>query len=361
VCLTAAVALACLLGAIDLPSAPSKSGDEPKFVFEEDCSTFAFSPDNHIAFGVRRAYNYKKYVVQGDDLWIASIDGKRKKVIDGEKLVKVPQFHSYSINELAWSPDSRRLTMLKTTEQITDKQATLGAGQIIELLDSDGHEIQVQGAKENPLVGAYQGAWLADGFTVAYLTEAIKPKLLFEIHMIQPAGGKGWRLFANHQYAGVAWDAAHNAAIAVERDKGLDEPGELVWLDLANATRKELAPVEQFQGQLTLSPSGKRVAYFADGDDMEVRDLASPTKATRVRAGFGRYEWAPDERHILLKRGPETRSGTIRWLSLADGEFNFALHDLIFHDFHISPDGRWIGVSQPGKRIVQIYALNGLM
>jgi hypothetical protein len=359
--LTAAVALACLLGAINLASAPSKSGDDPKFTFEEDCSTFAFSPDNHIAFGVRRAYNYKKYVVQGDDLWISTIDGKRKKVIDGEKLVKVPKFNSYSINELAWSPDSQRLTMLKTTEQITDKQATLGSGQIIVLLDAEGHEIPVQGVKENPLVGAYQGTWLADGVTVAYLTEAIKPKVLFEIHSIQPAGGKAARLFPDHQFAGVAWDAAHNAAIAVERDKGLDEPGKLVWLDLENGTRKELATIEQFQGQLTLSPSRKRIAYFADGDDMEVRNLSTPAKATRVRAGFGRYEWAPDDQHILLKRGPENRSGTIRWLDVATGDFNFALHDLVFHEFHISPDGHWIGVSQPGKRIVQIYALTGLM
>ena len=54
-CLTAAVALVGLLSALNLASAPSKSADEPKLVFEEDCSTFAFSPDNHIAFGVRRA------------------------------------------------------------------------------------------------------------------------------------------------------------------------------------------------------------------------------------------------------------------------------------------------------------------
>src|SRR5579862_10072359 len=51
----------------------------PKFDIDLDCTTFAFSPDNHLAFGVRRIFNYKKYTLEGDDLWVASPDGKDRK------------------------------------------------------------------------------------------------------------------------------------------------------------------------------------------------------------------------------------------------------------------------------------------
>ncbi|MFZ0739350.1 MAG: hypothetical protein WA755_17945 [Candidatus Acidiferrales bacterium] len=359
--LASAFGCAAALAVARLPAAPSPSYEPPKVTIDEDCGSYAISSDNHIVFSVRHVFNWKKYTVEGDDLWVSTIEGKRKRLIEGSKLVKTPDFHSYSINDLAWSPDSTKFTILKSTEQLSDKQGNIGAGQIIELMDIEGREIKVEGAKENPLVAAYQATWLADGVTVAFLKELIKPRQLAEIHIVQPAGGKTARLFGDHQYLGVAWDAAHNAAIAVERGKGYNDSAELVSLDLLKETRTELAKLDKFQGQLTLSPSGKNVAYFADGDNIEVRDLASPAKAIRVSASFGRFEWAPDERHILLKRGPDTRTGTIQWVDIFTGEFSPALHDLSFHDFHISPDGRWITVEQPGKRVIMIYALSGLL
>ena len=63
-----------------------------------------------------------------------------------------------------------------------------------------------------------------------------------------------------------------------------------------------------------------------------------------VRVGLGRYEWAPDERHILLKRGPEARSGNLMWVSIPEGNFTPAMNDLVYRDFHFSPDGRYIGL-----------------
>jgi hypothetical protein len=63
-----------------------------------------------------------------------------------------------------------------------------------------------------------------------------------------------------------------------------------------------------------------------------------------VRVGLGRYEWAADERHILLKRGPEARSGNLMWVSIPEGNFTPAMNDLVYRDFHISPDGRYIGL-----------------
>ena len=89
--------------------------DKPAFVMEEYCSTFAFAPDSRIAIGVYRVYNHKKYTLEGDDLWIASPDGKRTRIIEGAKLVKVDKPQSFKINEISWSPDSTKLAIYKTT------------------------------------------------------------------------------------------------------------------------------------------------------------------------------------------------------------------------------------------------------
>ena len=37
--------------------------------------------------------------------------------------------------------------------------------------------------------------------------------------------------------------------------------------------------------------------------------------------------------------------------------FSPILHDLVYHDFRISPDGTLLGVTDPGKSILKIYPL----
>ena len=337
-----AAGLFCL-AAFPFP-ASSAADDKPSFVMEEYCSTFAFAPDNRIAIGVYHVFNHKKYTLEGDDLWISSPDGKRKRIIEGAKLVKTDKPQSFKINEISWSPDSQKLAIYKTTYQLAGDKDTLTSGDLTELLDQEGREIPIQGAKENPLVGGYQATWLADGATVAFLTAVVKPRELSEVHTVTVATGESKKLFDPHQFVSVVWDAPHNAAIAIERERGMSGPAKLVSLDLLHGTLKELADLPDAQGQLTISPSGKRVAFFYDGDLLEVRDLAAPTKFFHVRVGMGRYEWAPDERHILLKRGPEARSGNLTWVSIPEGNFTPAMNDLVYRDFHFSPDGRYVGV-----------------
>lgn len=342
---TAMIAAAALLLLATFPFPASSAADQkPAFTMEEYCSTFAFAPDNRIAIGVYRIFNHKKYTLEGDDLWISSPDGRRKRIIEGEKIVKTAKPQSFKINEISWSPDGQKLAIFKTTYALAGDKDTLTSGDLTELLDTEGREIAIPGEKENPLIGGYQATWLADGATVAFLTEAVKPRELAEVHTVKVATGESKKLFDPHQFISVEWDAGHNSAIAIERDKGSSGPAKLVSLDLLHETRKEIADLESAQGQLTISPSGKRVAFFYDGDVLEVRDLAAPAKMIHVRVGLGRYEWAPDERHILLKRGPEARSGNLMWVSIPEGNFSPAMNDLVYRDFHYSPDSRYIGL-----------------
>ena len=128
-------------------------------------------------------------------------------------------------------------------------------------------------------------------------------------------------------------------------------------LDLVHEGVHEITRLPNFQGQLTVSASGKKVGYFIDGDTIEVRDLVSPAKFVRVRTGPGKFEFGHDDRRILLKRGPVDKSGSLVWVGLTDNSFVPILHGLEFHDFEITPDGNTVIVMDPGKGILKIYPL----
>jgi hypothetical protein len=70
-----------------------------------------------------------------------------------------------------------------------------------------------------------------------------------------------------------------------------------------------------------------------------------------------------------VKRGPALRSGGLVWIALpplaavaagtAPATVEIAprsiLHDLEFRQFELSPDGRFLGVVEPGKRNLLVY------
>ncbi len=134
-------------------------------------------------------------------------------------------------------------------------------------------------------------------------------------------------------------------------------PIQLVALDLLKQTRRDLATLFGFEGGLSLSPSGAKVGYYVDGDTIEIRDVAAPQKTVDIRVGAGRFEWSGDERRLLLKKGPANRSGDLVWVSIPGGNLDTVLHSLTFRDFAVSPDGRFLGVEQPGTRNLIVYAI----
>ena len=148
-------------------------------------------------------------------------------------------------------------------------------------------------------------------------------------------------------------------------------PSRLQRLDLFSDDDKELATLDGYEGGLSVSPSGKKVAYFIDKEILEVRDLAAPNLLARLRVGLGVFRWSPDESRILLKRAIEKKSGDLVWIDLpplsAHGPGQDIpitqpvpvpiLHSLTFRDFAISPDGRFLAVIIPGKRSLLVFPL----
>ena len=351
---------------------PAAAQSTPTLDIDDDIRAFAFAPDGRLAYAVRHLMKVRRLELQRDDVWLLAADGKRRRIVNGEKLIKGNAAFSYSIQSLTFSPDGARLTADLRTVVLTDERGDTQEGQLTLLLDDSGKEIKISGA-DSVISGATHAAWLADGVTVVYLTEDAKPGLLFSIGSVRPVAGRSGSIFDGRFFTSVAWDAKRNSAVAIERDRSLAGPPRLVVLDLLKEARREIATLENYIGGLTVSPTGAKAAYFTDPDTLVIRELAAPGRIARLRLALGTYEWTPDERRILIKRGSEKRSGDLVWVTLPslttiapgtsgpppqEAPLEPALHGLTFRDFALSPDGRRLAVLQPGNRHLLIYSLN---
>jgi dipeptidyl aminopeptidase/acylaminoacyl peptidase len=332
---------------------------------DEDVQAFAIAPDNRIVYSVQHMRKVKKARLERDDLWISSPEGRQKKIVDGEKLFADPLL-SYQVQSFAWSPDGRRIAVMMQTvemeqpkgtrDQQMDEQQTVRGAVAIYLMDAEGHQIPIQGVKDGLLSEGYNAAWLADGVTLVYVTRTGGD--FYELNSLRPGEGKSKPLFQGHTFAALAWDTKNNQAFAIEESMKVLSPPMLVRLDLVKETRTAIMPIDQYAGDFALSPSAQKVAYFRDGDTLEVRDITNPgDKPAQVRVAIGQFQWGHDEKRVLLKRGDPLKSDRLTWVGLYDGQFEPLLHDLEFHDYAISPDGQFVAVTEPGKRSLLVYSL----
>jgi dipeptidyl aminopeptidase/acylaminoacyl peptidase len=351
--LPSSVLMALLIGAVLFPNS-TVAQEKPKFVIEEDCSHFSVAPDNKIVFVVQRQKRMKKIVIQRDDIWVASPSGGKRRIVEGEKFMPAPPPLSFQVDSISWSPDSRLLVADITFQKpATDDESSPTTAKGIALFDENGGEIKVAGSKTRFIEDAGNATWLADGQTIVYVTGGGP----FQIIRMKPSQGKAVTLFEGHTFDGITWDAKHNQAYAIGRNLSISGRDVLVQLDLLNEGVRELTRVPEFQGKLTIAPSGNRVGYFVDADTIEVRELARPNQPLKTRAGFGRFQFGLDEKRVLLKRGPDEKSGTLVWVGLTDGSFRPILHDQLVSAFQIAPDGQSIIIAEPGKHILKSYSL----
>lgn len=346
------IATLALFGALS-PS-PLAAQEKPKLIVEDDCAHFSVAPDNKIACVVQHQKRIKKTVIQRDDIWIFSPNGGKKRIVEGDKFMPTPPPLSYQVDLISWSPDSRRLALDLTFQKpAPDDESSPPTVHGIALLDEDGGEIRVAGSKDRFIEEAGNARWLADGATIVYLTGGGP----YQIVRMKPSDGKAVTLFDGHTFDGITWDAKHNQAFAIGQNLSISGKNVLVQLDLLHEGVRELTRIPEFQGKFTIAPSGNRIGYFVDAETIEVREIASPNKPIRTRAGFGRFEFGRDENRVLLKRGPDEKSGDLVWVGLTDGTFRPILHDLLVNAFQIAPDGESIVISEPGKHILKVYPL----
>jgi dipeptidyl aminopeptidase/acylaminoacyl peptidase len=364
----------------------SKAQDNPVLKIDDDITRFAYSTGGRIAYAARHVFSAKKIDLQRDDIWICEPDGKKRRILLGEKFVRGTGPFSYTVRGLRWSPDGHKLAAeLATSEMINDDGDTRESVSTL-LLDDTGREIVITGT-DSLIAGATNAAWLADGTTVVYLKEqapAPAPAVqaaktpstptatkLFSVNRVRPLMGGENGLFQGHLVVDAAWGAKQDTGVAIERDAGMTQPPRLVALDLARESSQLLVALEGYASGLSYSPSGKRVAYWIDNGQLEVRDVNAPNKVARLRVPLGTLAWSGDETRVLVKRGATNRSGGLVWLALpplttvpagavpptVEVVPQSVLHDLGFRLFDISPDGKSLAVVEPGRRNLLVYPL----
>jgi hypothetical protein len=267
----------------------ARAQEKPLMEIDRDCESFAISSTNRIVCSVPRLKRIKKVIIQHADVWVAT-EGKDKLIVEGEKFMPVPPPQGYMVNSLAWSPDGSRIAMSITTQKPSSDEESPSGGKAIALLDAEGHEIKVEGSKTRFIEEASNGTWLADNVSVAYLNGSGP----YKIGRVSVVTGKASALFEGHTFDAVVWDAGRNQAYALSRDLSVSGKLALLQLDLVHEGIREVSRVEAYQGGLNLSASGKKIAFFIDGDAVEVHDVDNTSKPIRLRVGMGVFAWSRD-------------------------------------------------------------------
>jgi len=317
---------------------------------------------------VRRHFHTKQYDLERDDIWLQENGGKRRRLLQGEKFLRGNSPFTYTIDGFRWSPNGRLILAQLYTTAVDERGAAQDSIMTLALEDN-GKEIRL-GANDSLLKDAAEASWLVDNVTIVYLTEVVKPRVLFSFKYVNIAAGPNGHVFEGRTFLDSYPIPRSNMAIAVERDHNLTGPPRLQRLELLAQDDRELATLDGYEGGLTVSPSAKKVAYFIDKEVLEIRDLVEPAKLARLRVGLGTLAWSPEETRILMKRAPEKKSGDLVWIDVPalkapakDQDSPVTqpalvpiLHGLTFRDCAITPDGK-LAVIAPGKRNLLLFPL----
>ena len=391
---------------LSLPqSAHAQDLEKPAVNIDEDVTAFAFAPDGRVVYSVRRMYRNKKYDMQRDDIFLRDTGGRTKRIFQGEKFTVMKPFapqqsdssdeelddkgkkhkktkeekdrpttppFTYLVEGFSFSPNGKFVLVQLLTSTILDESSHAQDERMTLVLDDSGREIKLSG--DNAVIHNSRDAmWLNDGASMVYLTEAVQPNLLYSFKYANVKTGPAGNAFEGRTFIAAVKIPHSNSAIAIERDRNMSGPPRLQRLELLSQDDKELATLDGYETGLSVSPSGKNVAYFIDKEVLEVRDAENPDRIARVRIGLGAIDWSADEQHLLIKRSPERKSGDLVWIALPplagvkgmnsdlipviQPEPVPILHGLTFRDFAISPDGRTLGVIPPGKRNLLLFPL----
>jgi dipeptidyl aminopeptidase/acylaminoacyl peptidase len=362
---------ACVI-AITLIAVPirAQQSPAPRITVDDDCTALAYASDGRLAYATRHVFNLQKFQVQRDDIWILEKDGRHRKIFNGEKMARGAEAFSYTITRLRWSPDATRVAAELVTTQVNTKGEEVTENLLL-FVNQDGKDVKIADG-DNAVPGAIDGTWLAGNGKLAYLTETVKPNLMFSITVIESPGGHVFPLFDRHSFAALSWNAKLGTAVAIEKNLSDASATHLVELNLMSEDYRRLATLDSYIGGLSFSPAGTKVAFFRDIDTLEVRDMANPALVARVHVDYGAINWAPDEKSILVKRGLDRQEGDLVWVPLptfaADSESGAAARETLsaptpilngqkFRDFALAPDGHSVAVILLGKHNLQIFDL----
>ncbi|HKN74131.1 MAG TPA: hypothetical protein VJW94_03055 [Candidatus Acidoferrum sp.] len=355
---------------IFVPQARAQDLDKPLQNIDDEVTAFSFASDGRIVYSARRNIKTKKYDLQHDDIWLQETNGKRRRLLQGDKFNRSDALFSYAVDAFHWSPNGHMILAQLFTTSVVDEGGRTADSSMTLALEDSGKEIRL-GKGESLIKDCFNATWLQDNSTIVYLNEEIKPHMLFSFRYTNVLTGPAGPAFEGRTFIDSDRIPRTNAAIAVEQDRTQSGPPRLQRLELLAQDDKEIATLDAYAGGLSVSPSGRRVAYFIDREVLEIRDLAAPDHYVRLRVGLGVFHWSPDENRIMLKRAVERKSGDLVWITIPELPAQKPgkdvpilqptpqplLHGLSIREFNISPDGRFLAVILPGKRNLEVFPL----
>src|SRR5260370_8768377 len=109
-----------------LPAARAQNIDKPLQSIDEDITAFAYAPDGRIVYSVYRRVKTKVYdALEHDDIWLQDANGKRRRLLEGQKYTRGNQPFTYLIYSFRWSPNVHFiLAQLLTTTLLDDSGKT---------------------------------------------------------------------------------------------------------------------------------------------------------------------------------------------------------------------------------------------
>jgi dipeptidyl aminopeptidase/acylaminoacyl peptidase len=351
-------------------AARAQNMDKAVINVDEEVTAFAYSPDGRIVFSVRRMFKAtKKYELQRDDIWLLETNGKRKRLLEGQKFTHGDKPFTYQVESFTWSPNGHIVAIQLYTSTVDPDDSREDARALL-LLDDSGRELHPAGS--DPLVmNAESPMWLRDNGTLVYLVEEVAPRQLFSMKYLYMSSGPATKAFEGRTFVDAERIPGSNSAVAVERDRAMDGPPRMQKLELLAQDDKELATLDSFVGAglLSISPTGTMAAYFLDNEVLEIRNLEDPNKVARLRVGLGVLKWSADETKIYLKRTIEKKSADLVTFDvpmlathprgqqppLLEPEPRPMLHGLTIREYGLSPDGKYLAVVLPGKRNLQVF------
>jgi hypothetical protein len=342
--------------------------DKPVMNVDEEVTAFAYAPDGRIVFSVRRMFKTKKYDLQRDDIFVVDANGRKRRILEGQKFTHGDKPFTYQVESFTWSPNGHIVAVQLFTTTVDPEDEHRDDARALLLLDDAGHELHPKGP--DPLVpDAEQPLWLRDSGTLVYMTEEVAPRALFSMKYLFVSSGPGTKAFEGRTFIEAVRIPGSNSAIAVERDQNQEGPPRLQKLELLAQETEELATLDAYYGGLSISPSGTKAAYFLDKEVLEVRDLTKPNHVARLRVGLGVLQWSVDETRIYVKRTVEKKSADLvsftvpaltshgrgQAVPVEQPEPRQLLHGLAVREYGLSADGRFLAVVLPGKRNLQVF------
>ena len=190
-------ALVCaVFGCCQVPPARAQLVDfeKPLQTIDEDISAFAFGPDGRIVYSVRRNMKTKLYDLERDDIWLLETNGKKRRLLQGDKFKYGSSPFSYAVDSFRWSPNGRFILARLFVTSVIDEGGKTQDSFMTVVLDENGKEVHINGG-ENVIRDSADAFWLKDNATVVYVTEAVKPRALYSFQYTNLSSGPAGAAF----------------------------------------------------------------------------------------------------------------------------------------------------------------------